>query len=254
MLPSDEPHHHDPVVVTALRKTYSSVDAVRDITFTVRRGQITGLLGPNGAGKTTTLRSMLGLSKPTAGTALIEGRPFTTHRHPVRVVGAVLDASGAAPGHSAIEHLRTYAPLAGADDARIQTLLAEVDLTKAARLRVGKFSLGMKQRLAIATALLGDPKILILDEPGNGLDPQGMAWLRRFLRSYADGGGTVLVSSHLLTELEQVVDHVVLIASGVVIHEGTLAALLDSAPAGSAGRATLESAFLNLIEQTETHR
>ncbi|WP_307724991.1 ATP-binding cassette domain-containing protein [Cellulomonas aerilata] len=193
-----------------------------DLSFTVRPGRVTGFLGPNGAGKTTTLRMLLGLVRPTSGTATIGGRTYGELRRPVHTVGAALEAASFHPGRSALDHLRVYAPQAGVDDARCHEVLRIVGLDGVARRRAGGFSLGMRQRLALATTLLGDPGVLLLDEPANGLDPEGIAWLRAFLRHLAGEGRTVLVSSHVLSEVEQTVDDVVIIARGRLVHASSL--------------------------------
>jgi ABC-2 type transport system ATP-binding protein len=211
------------IVVAGVTKLFGSVHAVEDLSFTVEPGTVTGFLGPNGAGKTTTMRVMLGLAQPTAGGATVAGVPYPRLSHPGRVVGAVLESTSFHPARSALNHLRVYAAAAGVADARAHDVLALVGLTAAARQPVKGFSLGMRQRLALATALLGDPRILILDEPANGLDPEGIVWLRGFLRHLATNEGrTVLISSHVLSEVEQTVDHVVIIARGRLVHEGTL--------------------------------
>jgi ABC-2 type transport system ATP-binding protein len=211
------------VVVAGVTKVYGSVHAVEDLSFTVEPGKVTGFLGPNGAGKTTTMRVMLGLARPTAGRATVAGVPYAQLSHPGRVVGAVLESTSFHPGRSALNHLRVYAAAAGVNDARADEVLALVGLSAAARQPVKGYSLGMRQRLGLATALLGDPRILILDEPANGLDPEGIVWLRGFLRHLAANEGlTVLVSSHVLSEVEQTVDQVVIIARGRLVHEGTL--------------------------------
>jgi ABC-2 type transport system ATP-binding protein len=189
-------------------------------------GTITGFIGPNGAGKTTTLRAVLGLVRPTAGTALIDGVPYVRLDQPTRHVGAVLEASGFHPGRTARDHLRVLAGRGGIPVGRVDDVLGEVDLAGAARRRVGGFSLGMKQRLALAGALLGDPGILVLDEPTNGLDPAGVHWLRTFLRTRVDEGRTVLVSSHLLAELALSADSVVIIKGGRLVVEGPVAEIM----------------------------
>ena len=199
-----------------LSKSYGAVEALRDVTFTAAPGRVTGFLGLNGSGKTTTLRLLLGLGRPTKGDARINGRRYRELRRPLREVGAVLEQGVAHPGLTGRGHLRTQAPLAGASEARVKQVLEYVGLADAARMRTGEYSLGMRQRLAVATALLGEPPVLILDEPANGLDPAGVAWLRGLLRSHAEAGGTVLLSSHLLGEVELLVDDVVIIADGEV--------------------------------------
>jgi ABC-2 type transport system ATP-binding protein len=213
-------------------KRFGAVEAARDLTFDVPAGSVTAFLGPNGAGKTTTLRILLGLIRPTAGTALIGGRAYAALDEPRRVVGAVLEATGFHPGRRGRDHLR----LAGFPAQRVDEVLDLVGLTEAGARRVGGYSLGMRQRLGLATALLGDPQVLVLDEPGNGLDPAGLAWLRSTLRDLAAEGRTVLVSSHILSEVAQTVDHVVIVSAGQLRFDGSLDDLPDS----------LESAFLRL--------
>jgi ABC-2 type transport system ATP-binding protein len=208
-----------------LTKTYGKVDAVRDVSFTAAPGRVTGLLGLNGSGKTTTLRILLGLSRATGGQALINGRRYRDLKQPLRQVGAVLEQGLSHPGQSGYSHLRTQALLGGVARGRVDELLEYVGLSDVINKRTGDYSLGMRQRLAVATALLTEPPVLVLDEPGNGLDPSGMAWLRELLRSHAANGGTVLISSHLLGELEQTVDDVVIIGQGRVKLAAPLAAL-----------------------------
>ncbi|OJF13373.1 ABC transporter ATP-binding protein [Couchioplanes caeruleus] len=227
------------VSVTRLTKRFGAVTAVRDAGFTVSPG-VTGFLGPNGAGKTTTLRMLLGLVRPTAGTALIDGRPYAQLSEARRVVGALLEATGFHPGRTARDHLAITARLAGLPASRVGQVLDEVGLNGDAHRRVGGYSLGMRQRLGLAAALLGDPQVLILDEPGNGLDPAGMAWLRGLLRDLAAQGRTVIVSSHVLAEVAQTVDRVIVMHAGVVRFAGTLDEL--TAP----GAVGLEAAFLRL--------
>ncbi|QTE30309.1 ABC transporter ATP-binding protein [Pengzhenrongella sicca] len=213
------------VVIDHLTKTFGPVRAVDDLSFTVRPGRVTGFLGPNGAGKTTTLRILLGLVRASAGSATIGGRAYADLSRPMRSVGAALEAASFHPGRSALDHLRVYAPQAGVSDARCHEVLALVGLADVADRRAGGFSLGMRQRLALATTLLGDPQVLLLDEPANGLDPEGIAWLRAFLRHLAAQGRTVIVSSHVLSEVEQTVDDVVIIARGRLVHASSLAEL-----------------------------
>ncbi|WP_433294758.1 ATP-binding cassette domain-containing protein [Actinoplanes sp. CA-030573] len=212
-----------------LTKAYGRVRAVDGLSFAAAPGRITGFLGLNGSGKTTTLRMLLGLTRPTAGEALISGRTYADLDQPLRQVGAVLEQGISHPGQSGRAHLITQAMLSGAGRARVDSLLETVGLTDAAHQRTGDYSLGMRQRLAVATALLGEPPVLILDEPANGLDPEGMAWLRRLLRDHADAGGTVLISSHLLAELAQLIDDVVIIADGRLRHAGPLDDLYGTA-------------------------
>jgi ABC-2 type transport system ATP-binding protein len=213
------------ITIEGLTKRFGDVLAVDGLSFEVDQGTVVGFLGPNGAGKTTTLRMLLGLVTPTSGSARIDGRPYRGLADPVRHVGAVLEASSFHPGRSAHNHLRVIATAAGLPLARADEVLAQVGLASAARRRVGGFSLGMRQRLGLATALLGYPQVLILDEPANGLDPEGVHWLRSFLRQLADQGRTVLVSSHVLAEVAQTVDQVVIIAAGRLVTQSTLAAL-----------------------------
>ena len=210
------------IVVQNLTKNFGTVAAVQNLSFHVEPGSVTGFLGPNGAGKTTTLRMLLGLVRPTAGFATINGQPFSGLGNPGRVVGAVLEAQGFHPNRSAINHLRVYCAAMGLQDRRADEVLGLVGLGATAGRAVGGFSLGMKQRLALATALLGDPQVLVLDEPANGLDPEGIAWLRQFLRSFAASGRTVLISSHLLAEVEQTIDQVVIISRGQTMYYGML--------------------------------
>jgi ABC-2 type transport system ATP-binding protein len=214
---------HAPVEVRGLTKSFGPVRAVDGLDMVVRQGAVTGFLGPNGAGKTTTFRMLLGLASADAGTALIEGRRYDELARPTSVVGASLDSAGFHPGRTARDHLRVLAPSAGVEDRRCDEVLAQVGLTSAAGRRVGGFSTGMRQRLGLATALLGDPRVLVLDEPANGLDPEGIVWLRGFLRHLAhERGRTVLVSSHVLGEVQASVDDVVVIARGRLVHESSL--------------------------------
>jgi len=199
-----------------LTKTYGKVRAVDGLSFTASPGRVTGFLGLNGSGKTTTLRMLLGLTRPTSGQALIDGKPFAALDQPLRQVGAVLEQGISHPGQSGRAHLISQAILARAGTARVEELLEQVGLAEDAHRRTGDYSLGMRQRLAVATALLGEPPVLIFDEPANGLDPEGIAWLRGLLREHAQHGGTVLISSHLLAELAQLIDDVVIIADGQV--------------------------------------
>jgi ABC-2 type transport system ATP-binding protein len=213
------------VEVRGLTKSFGSVRAVSDLGFTVEPGTVTGFLGPNGAGKTTTLRMLLGLVRPDAGTATFNGTPYTGLREPVRTVGAVLETAFH-PARSGRNHLRVYCRAAGLPVERADAVLAQVGLADAGHRRAGGYSLGMRQRLGLATALLGDPSVLVLDEPANGLDPGGIQWLRGFLRHLAhDQGRTVLVSSHLLSEVEQTVDRVVIVGAGRLVREGSMAQL-----------------------------
>jgi len=210
------------IVVQNLTKHFGPVAAVQNLSFHVEPGSVTGFLGPNGSGKTTTLRMLLGLVKPTSGWATINGQPFNRLGNPARIVGGVLEAQGFHPGRTARDHLRVYAAAMGVPDQRADEVLNLVGLGAAANRAAGGFSLGMKQRLALSTALLGDPQVLVLDEPANGLDPEGIAWLRTFLKAFAQSGRTVLISSHLLAEVEQTIDQVVIISRGQTMYYGAL--------------------------------
>jgi ABC-2 type transport system ATP-binding protein len=214
------------LTVERLVKRYGQTLAVDDLSFTVDSGVVTGFLGPNGSGKSTTMRVLLGLVRPTSGTALVRGKPFHELTHPVRTVGASLDAKDVHPGRSGRSHLRTLAAAAGLPSSRVDEVLDMTELTPARDRRVKGYSMGMRQRLALAAALLGDPRILMLDEPANGLDPQGMRWLRDILRSLASEGRAVLISSHVLSEVEQTVDEVVVIGAGRLVMQGPLGELL----------------------------
>jgi ABC-2 type transport system ATP-binding protein len=213
------------IEVDHLTKRYRSATAVDDLSFRVPRGRITGFLGPNGAGKTTTLRVLLGLALPTSGRATVAGRRYRELEEPLRTVGAVLEASNYHPARSGRSHLRVLAAAAGIPRPRVDSVLAEVELSGAAKRRVGGYSLGMRQRLSVAAALLGEPELLVLDEPANGLDPEGIRWLRNFLRSFAEGGGTVFVSSHVLAEVSQLADEVVIIHRGKLVAHQSVAEL-----------------------------
>ena len=220
------------IEIQSLSKRFGDVVAVDDLSFVAREGAVTGFLGPNGAGKTTTLRMLLGLVTPTAGSATIGGQPYGQLADPFRHVGAVLESTGFHPGRRARDHLRVLATAARLPLARVQEVLDQVGLAEASDRRVKSFSLGMRQRLGLASALLGEPEVLILDEPANGLDPEGVHWLRRFLRGFADQGGTVLVSSHLLAEVAQTVDEVVIITRGRLVSQASLADLTHRSQAG----------------------
>ncbi|MFG1708809.1 ABC transporter ATP-binding protein [Nonomuraea sp. M3C6] len=211
----------------SLTKRFGAVVAVSDASFAIRPGAITGFLGPNGAGKSTMLRLFLGLVHPTSGSALIDGRPIHEWPAPSRKVGAVLDTQCVHPSRRAIDSVRWAAWLAGVPTSQAETLLDRVGLGAVAGQRTGKFSVGMRQRLALAIALVGDPEIVVLDEPMNGLDPEGIAWLKDLLRRFRDQGRTVLISSHLLAELEDLVDDLVVIARGEIIGSGSATAFID---------------------------
>jgi ABC-2 type transport system ATP-binding protein len=216
------------ISTTALTKSYKQMPVVRDVSLRCEPGTITGFLGANGAGKSTTLKMIVGLVRPDRGTATIDGRPFVELPNPARVVGTLLDASAMHPGRSGRATLTIAARLADVDTRRVENLLDLVGLTDAADKRVGAYSLGMRQRLGIAQALVGEPQVLILDEPANGLDPEGIAWMRTLLRDFADHGGTVLLSSHLLHEVQATADHLVVISLGAVVAAGRLDDLLAS--------------------------
>ncbi|MFI6095670.1 ABC transporter ATP-binding protein [Lentzea sp. NPDC051213] len=220
-------------------KHYRDLVAVEDLSFSVQAGRIVGLLGPNGAGKSTSLRGLLGLLRPTSGHAAVFGVPYDRLDRPAQAVGVHMDGLGFETGITGRRHLEICAVAAGVSRSRVDSVLAEVGLADAAHRRLGKYSTGMKQRLGLATALIGDPDLLVLDEPANGLDPEGIRWLRHFLRAFADEGGTVLLSSHQLAELAQTVDEV------VVINRGTLFAgpLTDLV---SGGR-SLEDSYFDLV-------
>lgn len=203
-------------------KQFGSVAAVSDFSAEIQPGVVTGFLGPNGAGKTTSLRMLLGLIKPTSGEASIGNRKYTQLKHPMHTVGAALEASSFHPGRSGANHLKVYARAAGVSKKRIDDVLGLVGLSDAAGRKVGGYSLGMRQRLALATAMLGDPGVLVLDEPTNGLDPEGIKWMRTFLRQLAAEGRTVLMSSHLLAEVQQTVDSLVIISHGRLVFQGDI--------------------------------
>ena len=213
------------IEVRDLTKRFGDFTAVDSLSFTVEPGRITGFLGPNGAGKTTTLRMLLGLVRPTHGTATIGGHRYHDIPRPMAMVGSALEATNFHPGRSGRDHLRVLADTAGVDSKRVDEMLELVGIPAAARKRAGGYSMGMRQRLGLAAAMLGDPQVLILDEPANGLDPEGIRWLRGFLRHVAAQGKTVLVSSHMLQEVEQTVDDVVIISNGKLVQQGPMASL-----------------------------
>jgi ABC-2 type transport system ATP-binding protein len=231
------------IEIAGLRKRFGAAMALDGMTFTVKPGQVTGFVGPNGAGKSTTMRVILGLDRPDAGAALISGRPYRSLRHPLRTVGSLLDASALQPGRSARNHLRWLAHSQGLPAQRVDEVAAQVGLDSVLRRKAGGYSLGMRQRLGIAAALLGDPAVLILDEPINGLDPEGIIWARHFLRSLAAEGRAVLVSSHLMSELQALLtsgaDHLVVVGHGKVLADTSVAALLATT---SADRVQLRTA------------
>lgn len=209
-----------------LTKRYGAKLAVDDVSFALRPGQVTGFLGPNGAGKSTTMRMLMGLDRPTGGSITVLGKPYAEHRNPLCVAGALLDAKGVHPGRSARSHLRALAATHGIPERRVSQVLELTGIESVANKRVGGFSLGMGQRLGIAAALLGDPEVLVLDEPVNGLDPDGVMWVRSFVREFASTGRTVLLSSHLMSEMAQTADHVLVIGRGRLIADAPIAELL----------------------------
>ncbi|GLZ80739.1 hypothetical protein Afil01_55460 [Actinorhabdospora filicis] len=225
----------------SLTKRYGRVTAVDELSFTVAPGHVTGFLGPNGAGKSTTMRMILGLDRPDGGEALVDGRRYTAIRRPAHVLGALLDATALQPGRSGRAHLRAVAAANGIGAARVAEVLDRVGLTGAARRPASAYSLGMKQRLGIAQALLGDPGVLMFDEPVNGLDPEGVRWIRGLLRDLAAEGRTVLVSSHLMTEMALTAERLLVIGRGKLIADTTVAAL-------TAGGESLEDAYFRLTE------
>ena len=235
------------IEVEHLTKRFRSATAVDDLSFSVPRGRITGFLGPNGAGKTTTLRVLLGLALPTNGRASVAGKRYRELEAPLETVGAVLEASNYHPARTGRNHLRVLAAAAGIENARVDQVLAEVELSDAARRRVGGYSLGMRQRLSVAAALLGEPELLVLDEPANGLDPEGIRWLRNFLRSFADGGGTVFVSSHVLAEVSQLADEVVIIHRGKLVAHQPVVELIAQAAGATRVRSPRAAALLERL-------
>jgi ABC-2 type transport system ATP-binding protein len=235
--------------VRSLTKRYGKTIAVEDLSFAVEAGRVTGFLGPNGAGKTTTMRSLLGLVRPSDGEALVEGRPPTAMTDPLRTIGAAPEATAFHPGRSGRNHLRVLAAAANIPKRRVEEVLAMVELTDSANRRVKGYSLGMRQRLALAAALLGEPRILILDEPANGLDPQGMRWLRDLLREQAAAGCTVLVSSHLLAEVAQTADELVVIRNGKLVAKTTLDEFTTGAATGMRVRCADPAALARSLEE-----
>jgi len=231
------------IAVRGLTKRFGSVTAVDDLSFEVVPGRVTGFVGPNGAGKSTTLRMLLGLVRPDAGSATVLGLPYRSLAQPASAVGAVLETQAFNPLRSGRDHLRVIAAASGLVDERVDTVLEAVDLTAAAGRKVGKYSLGMRQRLGLAAALLGAPDVLVLDEPANGLDPHGIRWLRRTLRGFADDGKAVLVSSHQLAEMAQTADDVIVVDRGRSIAAGSVDELTND------GATSLEDAFLELTDE-----
>jgi ABC-2 type transport system ATP-binding protein len=237
------------IEVVDLRKRYRKTTAVDGLTFRVRDGCITGFLGPNGAGKTTTLRILLGLVHATSGSATIDGKRYRALDHPLRRVGAVLEASNYHPKRTGRNHLRVLAAAAGIEPARADQLMEFVGLGSAGRRAVGGYSLGMRQRLSVAGALLGDPEILVLDEPANGLDPEGIRWLRDFLRAFAGDGKTVFVSSHVLAEMQQLVDEVVIIHRGRLVAHESVSELTARAAGGTRVRSPQAIRLREVLER-----
>ncbi len=238
------------ISVRALSKSFGDLKAVDELSFDVTPGRITGFLGPNGAGKTTTLRMLLGLIRPTSGEGLIGGQRYADLPAPLSTVGAALEATNFHPGRSGRDHLRVLAATHAIPDSRVDELLELVGIPAAARKKAGGYSMGMRQRLGLAAALLGDPEVMILDEPANGLDPEGIRWLRGFLRHLAAEGKTILISSHLLSEVEQTVDDVVIIANGHLVRQGTIddlhgdpTTLVRTADSGRAVQALQQAGF-----------
>jgi ABC-2 type transport system ATP-binding protein len=243
------------IVVSALTKHYGKVKAVDNLSFSVEPGRVTGFLGPNGAGKTTTLRMILNLVTPTSGNATIGGQRYSDHADPVREVGAILEASSAHKGRTGRNHLRVICAAAGLPLGRADDMLELVGLTPAAKRKFRGYSLGMKQRLGIATAMLGDPRVLILDEPANGLDPEGIRWMRELLRKLADEGRTILVSSHLLSEMELLADDVIIIAGGKLIAQGSMDTVVNGMSHAERVRVRTPSPdkLLAALDATVTH-
>jgi len=237
------------IEVANLTKRFRKTVAVDDLSFKVREGVITGFLGPNGAGKTTTLRIILGLVRPSAGQATVKGTLYRELGDPPREVGAVLEASDFHPGRSGRNHLRVLAAATGVPRSRVEEVLRVVDLEEAAGRRAGGYSLGMRQRLSIAGALLGDPSVLVLDEPANGLDPQGIRWLRDLLRTLAVEGRTILISSHVLPEIEQIADEVVIVHRGKFVEQATTSELAARITGGIRVRSPQADRLRSLLEQ-----
>jgi ABC-2 type transport system ATP-binding protein len=237
------------IEVEHLTKRFRRTTAVDDLSFRIRDGAITGFLGPNGAGKTTTLRIILGLVRPTSGRATVKGSAYQRLKEPLRQVGAVLEATSFHPGRSGRDHLRVVAASAGIEQSRVEDVLGLVQLTADGGRRVGGYSLGMRQRLSLAAALLGDPGVLVLDEPANGLDPQGIRWLRELLRSLAGEGRTILISSHVLSEIEQVADEVVIVHRGKFVEQASTADLSARMTGGIRVRSPQAERLRALLEQ-----
>jgi len=237
------------IEVESLTKRFGATLAVDDLSFSVSPGTVTGFLGPNGAGKSTTLRAIVGLVIPDAGRTRVLGKPYADLGHPFQQVGAILETAEAHPGRSGRNHLRVLATAAGVSRARVDEVLELVGMTEAAGRRVKSYSLGMRQRLALAGALLGDPETLVLDEPANGLDPQGIRWLRDFLRMLAGEGRTVLVSSHVLAEVAQTVDHVVIIHKGRLVRQAAMREMEAMAAGAAVVRSPDAARFASLLNE-----
>jgi ABC-2 type transport system ATP-binding protein len=250
-MPPEPPSHG--LRFESVTKRFGAVTALEDVTFDAPPGAVTALVGPNGSGKTTSMRIALGLVRATSGRALVGGQRYEELTTPLRRIGALLDADALDPGLTGRTHLRWLAATNGLCPARADELLARVGLGAAARRRVGGWSLGMKQRLGIAAALLGDPPVLVLDEPMNGLDPEGMVWFRRLIAELRDDGRAVLISSHLMRELEGIADRIVVVHHGHLIADTTVDAVLSTASGGAAG-ADLEAAYLRLITPAQETR
>ena len=248
------------IEIDGLRKRFGPVQALDGMTFTVRPGQVTGFVGPNGAGKSTTMRVIVGLDAPDAGTATIGGRPYRSLKNPLRHVGTLLDAGALQPSRRARNHLLWLAHSQGLPASRVDEVIALAGLESAARRKAGGYSLGMRQRLGIAVAMLGDPPVLIFDEPFNGMDPEGIVWMKGFLRSLAAQGRAVLVSTHLLSELQTLLtddgaSHLVVVGRGKVIADTTVAGFIAAASSKTAGRqATLEEAYMELTSRSVEYR
>jgi ABC-2 type transport system ATP-binding protein len=241
------------IEVTGLRKRFGPTLALDGMTFTVGPGQVTGFVGPNGAGKSTTMRVILGLDFPDAGQALVGGRPYRSLRHPLRQLGSLLDASALQPSRRGRNHLLWLAHSQGLAAGRVDEVIEQAGLGLAARRKAGGYSLGMRQRLGLAAAMLGDPPVLMLDEPFNGMDPEGIVWMRGFLRALAAEGRAVLVSSHLMSELQDTADHLIIAGRGRVIADTTVAELVGSAGDRATLRA-LEEAYLALTSDATEYR
>ena len=235
------------IEVCGLRKRFGPVLALDDMSFTVRSGQVTGFVGPNGAGKSTTMRVILGLDTAEAGTALVSSRRYRTLARPLTMVGSLLDAAALQPGRTARNHLLWLACSQGLPASRVDEVIEQAGLAAAARRKAGGFSLGMRQRLGMAAAMLGDPPVLMLDEPFNGLDPEGIVWMRGFLRALAAQGRTVLVSSHLMNEMQDTADHVIVVGRGKVIADASIGSVL-------ARWSSLEAAYLDLTRNAVEYR